>query len=85
MPPRIRSFLSRPPYKRDASAPSDKAPTVFREFVETLQRLDSPHRAAAGASAAMSKNSPARRRYGARPRKDLGNGHARPRGSGRVQ
>jgi hypothetical protein len=44
---------------------------VFREFVETLQRLDP----------ATSKNSGARRRYGNRPRKQLGNGHARPRTS----
>jgi hypothetical protein len=100
MPPRIRSFLSRPPYKREASAPAHSnaktrvnaltAPTVFREFVETLQRLDQPRRAGPrvkpgeGASAATSTMS--RRRYGVRrPRKQLGNGHARPRGRGRVQ
>jgi hypothetical protein len=84
MPPRIRSLLSRPPYKREASAPGHSnaktrvnaltAPTVFREFVETLQRLDPP--AANGATE--------RRRYGRRPRKQLGNGHARPRRSGRT-
>jgi hypothetical protein len=75
MPPRIRSFLSRPPYRRETKAPNQRAPTVFREFVETLQRLDPP--SAHGAE---------RRRYGRRPRKQLGNGHARPRRSrGRVQ
>jgi hypothetical protein len=83
MPPRIRSFLSRPPYKREASAPAHSnaktrvnaltAPTVFREFVETLQRLDQP-----------SSHTVERRRYGVRrPRKQLGNGHARPRRSRR--
>jgi hypothetical protein len=76
MPPRIRSFLSRPPYKREAGAPARKAPTVFREFVETLQRLDPP---------ATERTSERRRRYGSRPRKQSGNGHARPRGRGRTQ
>jgi hypothetical protein len=69
MPPRIRSFLSRPPYRREARAPAGKAPTVFREFVETLQRLDPP------------TQSVERRRYGRHPRKQVGNGHARPRTS----
>jgi hypothetical protein len=74
MPPRIRSLLSRPPYTREARAPAAKAPTVFREFVETLQRLDPPP---AGSAAG-------RRRYGRRPRKEAGNGHARPRARGRT-
>jgi hypothetical protein len=69
MPPRIRSLLSRPPYTRDTKTPGAKAPTVFREFVETLQRLDPP----------ATERTSERRRYGNRPRKQLGNGHARPR------
>ena len=83
MSPRIRSFLRRPHYTREAKAPAREAPRVFREFVETLQRLDPPARqtpvrkrysrrhgrAAEGASAAMSK------------RRELGNGHAKPRRS----
>ena len=74
MPPRIRSLLSRPPYTREARAPASKTPTVFREFVETLQRLDPlPANHATG-----------RRRYGRRPRKQLGNGHARARSRGRT-
>ena len=71
MPPRIRSLLSRPPYTRDTKTSGAKAPTVFREFVETLQRLD-PLPAHGAAE---------RRRYGRRTRKQLGNGHARPRTS----
>jgi hypothetical protein len=51
MPPRIRSFFARPPFARERKAPAAKeAPKVFREFVETLQRLD--RRAAAGTGAA---------------------------------
>ena len=64
MPPRIRSFLSRPPYRREARAPAHSnaktranalaAPTVFRDFVETLQRLDPP----------ATERTSGRRRYG---------------------
>jgi hypothetical protein len=85
MAPRIRSFLPRPPFAREKKAPAAKeAPRVFREFVETLQRLDPPRRAAAGAGAAVSRNraagAPLRKRgYGRRPRRKLGNGHADPR------
>ena len=59
MPPRIRSFLRRPPYAREAKSPARSAPGVFREFVETLQRLDPARRAAAGSGAAMSKRAAA--------------------------
>jgi hypothetical protein len=62
MPPRIRSLVARPPYVREAKAPVRRAPAVFREFVETLQRLDPP----------PAPN--ARRRYGRR--KNGLNGHA---------
>src|SRR5690606_31372410 len=40
MPPRIRSFLPRPLFAREKKAPAPEAPRVFREFVETLQKLD---------------------------------------------
>ena len=40
MPPRIRALLPRPPFARGKKAPAPEAPKVFREFVETLQRLD---------------------------------------------
>jgi hypothetical protein len=40
MPPRIRSLLPRLPFARETKAPATEAPRVFREFVETLQRLD---------------------------------------------
>jgi uncharacterized Fe-S cluster-containing radical SAM superfamily enzyme len=69
MSPRIRSFLRRPPYARERKSPRE-APSVFREFVETLQRLDPPQRR----QPAISK----RNGYGRRPRKQFGNGHARP-------
>lgn len=69
MPPRIRSLVARPPYVREAKAPVRKAPAVFREFVETLQRLDPP------------PASNARRRYGRRTAMNGANGHARPRQS----
>ena len=64
MSPRIRSFFARPPYAREAKSPAQEAPRVFREFVETLQRLDPPV--------------PARRGHRARRRRNLGNGHAHP-------
>jgi hypothetical protein len=41
MPQRIRALLPRPPYARRKESPAPEAPRVFREFVETLQRLDS--------------------------------------------
>jgi hypothetical protein len=70
MPPRIRSLLPRLPFARETKAPATEAPRVFREFVETLQRLD--------------MNSPAKEKGGggprsrARRRRYLGNGHKRP-------
>jgi hypothetical protein len=67
MPPRIRSLLPRLPFARAKQAPAPAAPRVFREFVETLQRLD------AAASVPRAQRSPARRR------RYLGNGHKRPR------
>lgn len=71
MPPRIRSFFPRPPYAREAKSPAPEAPQVFREFVETLQRLDAPR---------TGEGRLRRRAYGApRKRRTLGNGHARPR------
>jgi hypothetical protein len=76
MPPRIRSFLRRPPYARAAKPPAHRVPSVFREFVETLQRLDPP--------ATLKRAEPAtprRRGYGRRRPKQSGNGHARPRGA----
>jgi hypothetical protein len=69
MSPRIRSFLRRPPYARERKSPRE-APSVFREFVETLQRLDPPAR--------MESAAACKRGYGRRRRK-LGNGHADPR------
>jgi hypothetical protein len=72
MAPRIRSFLPRPPFAREKKAPAAKeAPRVFREFVETLQRLDPPAR--------MDSAAACKRGYGRRPRRKLGNGHADPR------
>lgn len=70
MPPRIRSFFSRPPYLREAKAkgPTPEAPKVFREFVETLQRLDA---ARAPAKLAGTPRAARKRRY-------AGNGYARP-------
>jgi hypothetical protein len=63
MPPRIRALSPRPPYARRKKAP--EAPRVFREFVETLQRLD------AEAPAKRAPKLRARRRY-------VGNGARRP-------
>jgi hypothetical protein len=40
MTPRIRALLPRPPYAQAKLTPMPEAPRVFREFVETLQRLD---------------------------------------------
>jgi len=70
MPPRIRSFFSRPPYAREAQAKTQKseAPRVFREFVETLQRLDAVRTPVKHASAPRT----------ARKRRYVGNGHKRP-------
>jgi hypothetical protein len=88
MSPRIRSFLSRPFYAREARILVQKAPamhkapeppTVFREFVETLQRLDTA-RLRPGDGAAK-KHAGSRRGNGAR-RHSSGNGHARPRPRG---
>jgi hypothetical protein len=64
MPPRIRALSPRPPYARK-KAPAPEAPRVFREFVETLQRLD----------AAAPKRSP---RLRARKQRYVGNGARRP-------
>jgi hypothetical protein len=80
MSPRIRNFLTRPFYARaakpsvaqNASAP----PNVFREFVETLQKLDAG-RHPPGNGAAQKRAFGARRGNGAR--RHLGNGRARPR------
>ena len=68
MPPRIRSLWPRPLFAREAKAPAPEAPRVFREFVETLQRLDTR------------RTQPAKRapRSVARKRRYLGNGHKRP-------
>ena len=77
MPPRIRSLLPRLPFAREKKAAAAEAPRVFREFVETLQRLD--------------MNSPAKDKGGggprsrARRRRYLGNGHKRPSRRGRTQ
>ncbi|MCC6946934.1 MAG: hypothetical protein IT539_04120 [Bradyrhizobiaceae bacterium] len=70
MPPRIRSFFSRPPYAREEKAKTSapEAPKVFREFVETLQRLDAARAPAKRAGAPRT----------ARKRRHVGNGHARP-------
>ena len=66
MPPRIRSLLPRPPFAREEKSPAAEAPRVFREFVETLQRLDT------AAAPRPEKRAPARKRRYA------GNGHRRP-------
>jgi hypothetical protein len=71
MPPRIRALLPRLPFAREKRAQSPEAPRVFRDFVETLQRLD------AAATAQPARHSPARRR------RYLGNGHKRPRNRSR--
>jgi hypothetical protein len=67
MPPRIRSLMPRLPFARERKTPAREAPQVFREFVETLQRLDAP--------APPAKRAP---RLAARRRRYLGNGHKRP-------
>jgi hypothetical protein len=67
MPPRIRSLLPRMPFARETKAPAREAPQVFREFVETLQRLDTPAPPAKRAQ-----------RITARKRRYVGNGHKRP-------
>jgi hypothetical protein len=67
MPPRIRSLLPRLPFARESKSPAREAPQVFREFVETLQRLDAP--------APPVKRAP---RLAARKRRYVGNGHKRP-------
>jgi hypothetical protein len=71
MPPRIRALLPRPPYARAKKAPAPEAPKVFREFVETLQRLDA------------TRTPPRAEKRGAPPlrtrkRGYVGNGHRRP-------
>ncbi len=72
MPPRIRALLPRPPYARAKKAPAPEAPRVFREFVETLQRLDAARTPAPRAA----KHGAARLR--ARKQRYAGNGHKRP-------
>jgi hypothetical protein len=71
MPPRIRSFFSRPPYLREAKAkgPTPEAPKVFREFVETLQRLDASAQERPG-KLLLTPRTARKRRY-------AGNGYAR--------
>jgi hypothetical protein len=69
MPPRIRSLLPRLPFAREAKAPATEAPKVFREFVETLQKLDSAQ------PQPREKRAP---RSPLRKRRYLGNGHKRP-------
>jgi len=79
MPPRIRALLPRPPYARAKKAPAPEAPKVFREFVETLQRLD----AARAPAPRAEKRGTARLR--ARKQRYLGNGHKRPSRAGRSR
>jgi len=70
MPPRIRSLLPRMPYQRERKSPAiTRAPQVFREFVETLQRLDAP------AQPLKLARTP---RLAARKRGYVGNGHKQP-------
>jgi hypothetical protein len=69
MPPRIRSLLPRLPFAREKKTPAAEAPRVFREFVETLQRLDMN-------SSGRDKGGGPRSR--ARRRRYVGNGHKRP-------
>jgi len=72
MPPRIRSLLPRMPHDRGVGRKTKRAseaPRVFREFVETLQRLDAP--------AGPAKRTGAQR-LAARRRGYAGNGHKRP-------
>jgi hypothetical protein len=71
MPPRIRSLLPRLPYDRGSGKKTNRAgdaPRVFREFVETLQRLDAPGRTPKRTGA----------RLAGRRRGYAGNGHRRP-------
>ena len=79
MPPRIRALLPRPPFAREKKAPAPEAPKVFREFVETLQRLDAVRTAAPRAE---KHGAPAMRR---RKRGYIGNGHRRPSRAGRSR
>ncbi len=72
MPPRIRALLPRPPFAREKRARAPEAPRVFREFVETLQRLDA---ARSPAPLAEKRGAPSLRR---RRRGYVGNGHRRP-------
>ena len=60
--------MPRLPFARETKTPAPEAPKVFREFVETLQRLD------------MRQTQPAKRapRSPLRKRRYLGNGHKRP-------
>jgi hypothetical protein len=84
MAPRIRSFFARPPFARENKAPAAKeAPKVFREFVETLQRLDPPRRAAAGAGAATLKGRAAGGAGAAMSGNGVVSAPARKRGYGR--
>jgi hypothetical protein len=71
MPPRIRSLLPRLPFAREKKAPAE-APRVFREFVETLQRLDMTAPGKGKDKGAVGPRSRARRR------RYVGNGHKRP-------
>ena len=71
MPPRIRALLPRPPFAREKKAPAPEAPKVFREFVETLQRLDATQAPARAEKRGVTRLRPARRGY-------VGNGHKRP-------
>jgi hypothetical protein len=56
-------------FAREKKAPAPEAPRVFREFVETLQRID------AAKPQQREKRAP---RSIARKRRYLGNGHKRP-------
>ena len=72
MPPRIRTLLPRMPHDRKTGTKAKatgEAPRVFREFVETLQRLD----------ARETRPKLARRRRGY-----VGNGHKKPAARGRA-
>ena len=71
MPPRIRSLLPRPLFARRKKSPAPEAPKVFREFVETLQRLDAHAAKPAATRSAAERLRARRRRY-------AGNGHRRP-------
>lgn len=77
MPPRIRSFLPRPLFAREKKAPAAEAPRVFREFVETLQKLD----AAKPLPAGRARTAQPAARLRARKRGYVGNGVRRPSSS----